>query len=130
MQKESVKSLGTVALFLVLLLLLINTFGNFNNKDIISTKAVDNDITAPSVSITNQGGSSNNPSLLVTGTASDNNGIREIKVKLNNGNWETAQGTSSWSKQVYLSPGANIVYAQAFDYSDNPSPVSAKAFNY
>jgi|SRR3989344_3154695 len=130
MQKEGVKSLGTAALFLVLLLLLINTFSNSNNKDIISTKAVDNDITAPSVSIASQGGSLNNPGLLVTGTASDNNGIKEVKIKLNNGNWETAQGTSSWNKQVYLSPGTNVVYAQAFDYGENPSPVSAKTFNY
>ena len=67
---------------------------------------------------------------LLKGIASDNMGVREVKVKLDNDNWEKASGTNSWTKTLNLKPGLNTIYIQAFDTSNNASPVLTNEIIY
>ena len=67
---------------------------------------------------------------MVSGIASDNVNVREIRVWVNNGNWQTASGITLWSSTLGLSSGYNTIYAQAFDTSDNASPVSSITIIY
>ena len=53
-----------------------------------------------------------------------------MRVWVNNEAWEIAPGTTSWNKVLNLINGENVVYAQAFDTSDNPSPVSSITIIY
>ncbi len=102
----------------------------FNNpsKNEVSTYAVNTqDNYAPSVSIDSQYFLNNNV-LTLSGIALDNSDLQRIMVKLNNGRWQPASGTSSWGTTMTLSKGVNTVYVQAFDGSDNASPVSSKTF--
>jgi len=72
----------------------------------------------PSIAITypQNNATINQPDITVTGTASDADGtISLVQVKLNNGNWENANGTTNWSKAITLIPGANIISARAQD---------------
>ncbi|MCX7955417.1 MAG: Ig-like domain-containing protein [Bacteroidales bacterium] len=72
----------------------------------------------PTISITSPANNSTftNPNITVTGTANDADGtVSLVQVKLNNGNWENATGTTNWSKSITLVPGQNIIYAKAQD---------------
>jgi len=52
----------------------------------------------------------------ITGTAADQDAdLKEVYVKLNNGTWELATGTATWSKSITLVPGINTIYAKAKD---------------
>ncbi|CAN2041724.1 hypothetical protein GMMP15_570001 [Candidatus Magnetomoraceae bacterium gMMP-15] len=54
--------------------------------------------------------------ITVSGNASDSDGsVSQVQVKINNGSWQTASGTTNWSKQVTLSEGSNTIYAKAKD---------------
>jgi hypothetical protein len=57
--------------------------------------------------------------ITVSGTASDNVGIEKVEVRVNNGMWNTAQGTVSWSLPVSLVEGTNTIEVRAEDPSGN-----------
>lgn len=57
--------------------------------------------------------------ITLSGTASDNIGLRKVEVKVGIGIWQLASGTTSWSKQVTLSSDSNTIYARATDTSGN-----------
>ncbi|MEM3596906.1 MAG: PQQ-binding-like beta-propeller repeat protein [Candidatus Bathyarchaeia archaeon] len=63
----------------------------------------------------------NNSMVTVSGTAYDNVQVKSVKVRVNYGSWSIAVGTTSWSKNITLTFGSNIVQAQAFDSFNNPS---------
>ena len=132
MEKEISKRLFLLVLILIAALIILNSFNNFDNKNKLVSKTVISDLRAPSVTITSPDNfyTTNNPSLQVSGVASDNVNVREIRVWVNNEAWETASGTTSWSKVLNLVNGENVVYAQAFDTSDHASPVFANTFIY
>ena len=132
MERETGRKLTIALLVLLALFLLINLSNSpsnlINKKTNVVTQAVNvEDKIAPSVTISSPIDlkTTSSPSLSITGYASDNVKIREVKIKVNNGLWEAVSGTSSWSKVVNLFSGNNIIYVQAFDTSDNASPVSA-----
>jgi hypothetical protein len=64
------------------------------------------------------------------GTASDNAGIARVLVRLNNGNWTPANGTTAWTRELVLEPGANQLSAVAEDTAGNRSPTNTVAFTY
>jgi len=64
------------------------------------------------------------PTITVSGTASDNVGLSKLEVRVGGGSWQLASGTTSWSKQVTLSPGSNTIYARATDTSGNTKETS------
>jgi len=68
--------------------------------------------------------------LVLSGTA---NGMREIDsvlVKLNNNNWELADGFYSWHKYFTIEPGVNKCYAMAKDIDGNGSEIDSVEIYY
>ena len=84
------------------------------------------DITPPTVEITSpmEGQIVNTESIEVTGTAGDDVGLDEVSVRVNIGQWQIADGTNSWSRQVLLAEGANKIEARVLDTSGNEGTVS------
>lgn len=133
MEKQIIKNLSVFVLILLAILLIIILFNyNFDRGSIFSKVVSNADKIAPSVSITypNDNDKITDSPLLVRGSASDDLNVKEVRIKVNDGNWETVEGTTSWSKILNLINGENTVYVQAFDSSDNASPVFARTFIY
>ena len=67
----------------------------------------------------------------VSGSASDNAAIANVKVRLNNGTWLNATGTTEWSVTITNVPdGRQYIEAQAWDTSNNPSSIASVIVNY
>ena len=72
---------------------------------------------------------------MISGTATDNIAVQTVEVRLDNGAWTTAAGTSTWSYSVNTSNllnGTHVIAARATDTSGNLSPtnpVSVRFFN-
>ncbi len=84
------------------------------------------DVTPPVVSIESplNGALVNNPSLDVTGSASDlGSGIMKVEVRVNVGVWNlAAYSAGSWSARVSLQEWANTICARATDNAGNVGP--------
>lgn len=66
----------------------------------------------------------------ISGIASDDDGsISKAQVKVNDGDWTDAQGTTSWSKDISLKEGANTVSCRAFDDKNAESPTYSITLN-
>lgn len=61
----------------------------------------------------------------VTGDASDDTKVAQVELSLNGGSFETASGTTSWSKDVTLLEGSNTLTARATDLAGNTAEASA-----
>ena len=88
------------------------------------------DVNPPSVLIENPQQMNDDGLFFLRGTASDDKDVKVVKIRVNNGIWEDALGTTSWNKNVNLVKGANIIYVQVVDVSDNISPVYSKEAYY
>jgi hypothetical protein len=79
------------------------------------------DVTLPTITITYPTARQKFTTATVTvrGTASDNVGLSKVQVKVGSGAWQTATGTTSWSKPVTLVKGSNKITARATDTSGN-----------
>ncbi len=80
------------------------------------------DTVPPSVSITYPAGTivgTTDPLITVSGTASDNAGVTEIRWTNNFGSSGTATGTSYWTASVPLLVGTNSVVIRVFDAAGN-----------
>lgn len=102
----------------------VDNAGNCSATNSITTAVSHpSDTTAPAVTINSAGRT-------VSGTASDDYGVKEVKVSLDNATWYTATGTTSWSYTFSgLSSGDYTVYVKAVDYADNEtSPAVSQAF--
>ncbi|NQE54966.1 hypothetical protein C5S29_15415 [ANME-1 cluster archaeon GoMg3.2] len=90
-----------------------------NNEKIRAFSVVDN--VKPSITIGSplKGATSGSSTITVEGSASDNSGVAKVEVKVNDGGWEQASGTTSWSKTVSLSEGANTITVKATDVCGN-----------
>jgi glycosidase len=73
--------------------------------------------------------------LIISGTATDNLAVQTVEVRLDNGPWATATGTTTWSYSLNSSNflnGPHVISARATDTSGNLSPtntVSVRFFN-
>src|ERR1035437_7926325 len=73
--------------------------------------------------------------LVISGTATDNIAVQTVEVRLDNGPWTTAAGTTTWSYSLNTSNllnGPHVVAARATDTSGNLSTtntVSVRFFN-
>ncbi|NIN69783.1 MAG: hypothetical protein GTO63_34905 [Anaerolineae bacterium] len=63
-------------------------------------------------------------SVTVTGTASDDVAVELVEVSVDEMNWLSATGTSSWSANLTLSEGQNTIRARATDTSGNQAMAS------
>jgi hypothetical protein len=84
------------------------------------------DVAPPTVSITApvSGERLSNAVLTVTGKAEDNVAVSNVFYSVNNDGWSsaaTANNWSTWTAQVSLTPGTNLVAAYAVDTSGNLS---------
>jgi hypothetical protein len=79
------------------------------------------DTNAPTISITSpsNGVEVSTEQITVSGMASDDRGLDTVEVKVNEGAWQQATGTVSWTIQVTLAPGVNTIYAKATDQYQN-----------
>ncbi len=59
------------------------------------------------------------PSITISGTASDNTGVVAVRWSTSTGNSGTASGTTSWSAVVPLLVGDNVVTVRAYDAAGN-----------
>ncbi len=86
------------------------------------------DTILPAVTITSPttGQAFTTPTITVSGTASDTSGIAKVEVRLDEGNWELATGTTSWSKQItFQNPAQFLLQAKAYDIFN----LQAKAYD-
>ena len=84
------------------------------------------DTTPPSISISppSNGQSFDTDTITISGTASDDREISKIEVKVDYGSWQSASGTTSWSKSIILNSSLNTIYARATDTSGNVNETS------
>jgi len=89
------------------------------------------DETPPTVSIQSpsHGSQFDVDSITVSGSASDNEDVMVVDVRVNSGTWTTASGTVSWSIDVSLIEGNNLIEARATDTSDN-TEIDSITLNY
>lgn len=131
----------------------INTNSLSNGPHTLSARSYDGDIysaevsvsidvynptnSAPDVSIWSPfpGAALTGSEAVISGNATDPDGdiIFSVQVRINDGNWQTATGTSNWAGWVYsldtttLSNGQHTIYARAYDgdlYTEPPVSVS------
>ena len=69
-----------------------------------------------------------NETLTVRGTASDNSSVTEVSWALGTHAFQTAAGTTSWSANVPLEVGTNVVSVVARDVRTNASVVATRQF--
>jgi hypothetical protein len=95
--------------------------GDALRTEVLGAQAKKPDVTPPTVSVSfpAAGGvyGPNTWTGTVTGSASDDtSGVKLVEVKVDNGAWATASGTTSWSKAVAMpAPGTHTVSVQATD---------------
>ena len=84
------------------------------------------DFTPPTISITTPTPNQivTTTTLIVNGTALDNDDISKVEVKVGTGPWQMATGTRSWSKSVTLASDSNTITVRATDAAGNTKDVS------
>ncbi|CAN2050451.1 hypothetical protein GMMP1_950001 [Candidatus Magnetomoraceae bacterium gMMP-1] len=89
---------------------------------------------APTINISSPDSNQNfqSPDITVSGTASDQNGsVTLVQIKVNDGEWQNASGTTNWSLKITLQEGKNTIYARAKDNDEQySSSNSSVAVNY
>jgi PGF-CTERM protein len=100
--------------------------------DLTAGDAPTGDITYPDITITapTSGAPFTTATITVSGTASDNEGVSKVEVKVGSGDWTDASGTTSWSTAVTLDLGPNTIYARANDTSGNSREVQVDDVSY
>ncbi|MCX8028970.1 MAG: alpha-amylase family glycosyl hydrolase, partial [Brevinematales bacterium] len=92
---------------------------NRESSEVIKVFGID--YTKPTLSINTPANDfiTTNSSITISGTAGDNIGVKQVMVRLNNGNYEEAIGYTSWSKLISLVDGTNSVYVKVIDFAGN-----------
>jgi hypothetical protein len=71
--------------------------------------------------------------LMISGTATDNIAVQTVEVRLDNGPWTTAAGTTAWSYSLNSSNflnGSHVVAARATDTTGNLSTTNAVSVRF
>jgi len=107
------------------------SWNGFTNDAVASylASAKKKDTEAPSVAIASpaNGADLANP-VTLRGTADDNKSIATVEVSLDGGDFQRAEGTSSWTFSVAPAVGSHRVAVRATDSYGSISPVVASAF--
>lgn len=94
------------------------------------------DASPPIVVVTepNNGTNLTSATTTVSGTASDpsspSSGLSTVEVRVNGGAWQTASGTTSWSRSVTLTPCPNTIEARSRDKAGNYSAIASNFVTY
>jgi hypothetical protein len=91
--------------------------GNQGTTDVM----VSLDMTSPTLTINGLVDNSvvKNSKQTITGTATDNIVITKVEVRVNDGNWETATGTNTWTYDATLKNGKNTIDIRTTDSAGN-----------
>ena len=105
---------------------------HYSSVDSINVTYEPPDDDPPTVQITwpSNGYTTNSSPITVEGTASDDNQVTVVQVRINGGSWQNASGTTSWSKSVSLAPGPNAIDARARDDKPQYSSIDATNVTY
>jgi hypothetical protein len=109
--------------------------GNASTSSAV-TLTVSIDITPPTVVISSPANGANlaTSTTTVSGTASDpgspTSGLNLVEVRVNGGVWQTASGTTSWSRSVTLTPCGNTIEARSLDKAGNYSTNALVSVTY
>ena len=106
-----------------------NTWNSITEIDILGTAYIPPDITAPSIDITSPTGNGNYETsealIQLTGTASDDNLVTEVRWTDSKGSSGIASGTASWTiSDVALQEGSNTITVTAKDAAGNEGSAS------
>ena len=95
--------------------------------NLVAGDAPAGDITSPDIAITapTSGASFTTATITVSGTASDNEGVSKVQVKVDSGDWMDASGTTAWSNTVTTSHGMHTIEVRAIDTTGNPSETAS-----
>ncbi len=78
------------------------------------------DTTPPTLAITSPAANATVSSpITVTGTAEDNVGVRDVRVRIDAGAYQTATGTNNWTISIASPPGAHRIFVNARDAAGN-----------
>lgn len=112
----------------------INTDYTFDSTGYISLSVnnvtitlTDDENTVPSVSVQNIHDKGLVETGFMIGSASDNNSVNKVEVKLDNGLWETATGTTDWTykfptdSDTWKDNTLHIIYTRSVDAANNMS---------
>lgn len=69
-------------------------------------------------------------SINLAGTAADDSGVASVELQLNDADWTAVTGTTGWSAQVTLDPGANTIRIRAIDNAGNSSVILTRSVVY
>jgi hypothetical protein len=100
------------------------------------TLTVSIDVTPPTVAISfpSNGANVATATVSVSGTAADpgspSSGLNSVEVRVNGGVWQTATGTSSWSRSVSLLPCNNAIDARSLDKAGIYSSIVSIGITY
>jgi len=79
------------------------------------------DTTPPTVSIASTAATTSAAALTLSGTAADNIGVTQVAWTNSRGGSGTASGTTSWTANIALQTGANVITVTARDAAGNTS---------
>ena len=102
-------------------------WGSFSSSWYFTTTSpVDN---IPAISINSPSNNQHFPystsGVSVQGIANDDHQVTLVQVKVNNGSWATASGTTSWNMSVNLAVGANTIETRATDDNSQYSAIAS-----
>ncbi len=104
------------------------------DRDAYPLMVLPEDTSIPTVAIVSPAAGSVAPSqsTTVTGTAEDASwsGVKRVELRLNEGLWMAANGTSAWSIRIFLPIGVDLLEARAWDHGGNPSAVASVRVTY
>ena len=89
------------------------------------------DIKQPTITITSPApGTRTNSAVTILGKATDNVQVSSVLYRVNQGEFQVADGTTNWQINLLMNPGTNLVEIQAVDTSGNPSHPVSRLFFY
>jgi hypothetical protein len=91
--------------------------GNSGSGSIQVTRTIP-DVDAPTVSVTGPSITAN-PNITLTGSASDDEAVTSVTWSNDRGGSGTAQGTTSWTADITLQEGVNVITITAIDAAGN-----------
>ena len=105
---------------------------NFTMQSNLVVQANFADLNAPNIAFSSPANNAKftNSSVTFTGTATDGAGLARVEVQVNDGSFQVANGTASWSASLTLAPGTNVIRARAIDLSDNVSALISRSVVY
>jgi hypothetical protein len=95
-----------------------------------AAEALAADTVRPNLAFTSPSGNErlSNATVMAAGKASDGRGVAGVWLRLNDGEWQLANGTTNWTAALQLTAGTNWLRAYAVDGTGNKSLTNSRSF--